>query len=151
MLWDRECQPRQVYVDAAMRNDQGKCGLAAIVCDPRGAVQQLWGAVAGRLTNCEAEYAAAIFALRRLRGQRSRPIIVCTDSLILVDQMQGRAATRAPGLRLKQTELRALLREFANVSFQHIPRERNRLADALANEVADGRYPPTEVYHARES
>jgi ribonuclease HI len=101
------------------------------------------------MTNCEAEYAAAIFALRRLRCLGFRTVTLCSDSLVLVDQMTGRAATRAPGLRRKKGELLALLRDFNCVSFRHIPREHNRLADALANDVADGRVPPIEVYRAR--
>jgi ribonuclease HI len=132
---------RQVYVDAAIRAERGQCGLAAIVRDTRGAVTQWLGTTTSRLTNNEAEYAAAIFALGQLKNDPARPVVVFSDSLILVHQMQGRAATRAPELRQKQAELRQLVAGFASVRFQHIQREHNRLADALANEVADGQSP----------
>lgn len=148
-MLDMLSEMREVYVDAAIRDGQGRCGLAAIVRDARGAVRQWWGGLAGRLTNNEAEYAAAIFALRRLQGGRTDAVVIYTDSLILVQQMQGRAATRSPDLQKKQAELRGLVRLFKAVHFQHISRERNRLADALANEVADGQIPPVEVYRAR--
>lgn len=148
-MWPENPELRQVYVDAAMRADIGRCGLAAVVRDPRGAVCQWWGGLAGRLTNNEAEYAAAIFALRRLRNARAQTVVVFSDSLILVHQMQGRAATRSPDLQKKQAELREMMRHFHSVSFQHVPRERNRLADALANEVADGQVLPVEVFRDR--
>jgi ribonuclease HI len=148
-MWESDARLRQVYVDAAMRSRLGKCGLGVIVRDPRGRVHQCWGALATRMTNCEAEYAAAIFALRRLRSLGFRTVTICSDSLVMVDQITGRAATRALGLRRKKEELLDLLRDFDSVCFQHIPREHNRLADALANDVADGRVPPIEVYRAR--
>jgi len=61
-----------------------------------------------------------------------------SDSQILVYQMQGLASARAPGLRLAQLRLRDALRGSPPVVFHHIPRSQNRLADALANEAADG-------------
>ncbi len=132
---------RQVYVDAAIRAERGQCGLAVIVRDRRGAMVRWFGRVTGNLTNNEAEYAAAIFALQRLNSERQFPLVIFSDSLILVQQMRGEAATRSPELRKKQAELRRLAQGFALVRFQHIPRERNRLADALANEVVDGQSP----------
>jgi len=139
---------RQVYIDAAIRPEQGRCGLAAIVRDGRGAVVKWLGAVTSGQTNNEAEYEAAIFALNHLRGERARPLVLFSDSLILVQQMQGRAATKAPELQKKQAQLRLLLRGFASVRFQHIRREQNRLADALANEVVDGET-PEGMFHGR--
>ncbi|MCI0626816.1 MAG: reverse transcriptase-like protein, partial [Acidobacteria bacterium] len=85
----------QVYVDAAVRSDRGRCGLAAIVRNGQGAVVQWFGATTGKMTNHEAEYAAAILALRQLRHDRVQPIVLYSDSLLLVHQMQGRAAIRA--------------------------------------------------------
>ena len=98
-MWNLDPEPRQVYVDAAIRDGAGRCGLAAIVRDARGTVHQWWGGLAGRLTNNEAEYAAAIFALRRLRGGSAGAVVIFSDSLILVQQMQGHAATRSPPRR----------------------------------------------------
>jgi hypothetical protein len=58
--------------------------------------------------------------------------------------MQGKAAIRSHGLQLKEAELRRLVAKFASVQFQHISREQNKLADALANEVVDGESPTGE-------
>lgn len=133
---------QKVFVDAAVRLERGQCGLAVIVRDMRGAVVQTWSAVAPTRTNNEAKYAAAILALQHLaRARRRAPLIVFSDSQILVQQMRGEAVTRAPGLRQKQAVLRALVLRFPSVQFKHIPREQNRLADALANEVVDGETP----------
>ena len=130
-----------IYVDAAVRAERGQCGLAVIVRDERGAVRQWFGARTGRLTNNEAEYAAAILALQQLRREAHRPWLLCSDSQILVHQMQGKAATHSRELQRQQLELRRLVTEYKSLRFAHIPREQNRLADALANEVVDGESP----------
>jgi ribonuclease HI len=41
--------------------------------------------------------------------------------------------------------LRGLIVQFEKVTFHHIPREKNRLADALANDAADGKEPNERI------
>lgn len=95
------------------------------------------------MTNNEAEYEAACMALGNLlkhvprRVHRRVEVDLYTDSQVLVEQMLGTALTNAPGLRMAQSRLRKLVFQFARVTFHHIPREQNQLADALANEAAD--------------
>lgn len=135
-----------IYTDGAIRPEKGISGLAAIVRDENGRICYWWSGRAGSLTCNEAEYAAAIFAieqLQRLRNARHlAEIALYSDSRVLVDQMNGRAAAHAPALRQANARLRALIAHFQKVSFHHIPRERNRLADALAYEAVCGDYQP---------
>jgi ribonuclease HI len=130
-----------VHTDGAVRVEQGKSGLAAIVRDDKGNILHWWGRRGARMTCNEAEYAAAIMALEQLRALRNPPraLKVFSDSQVLVHQMRGIATARAPVLRQAQMRLRGLVVHFEKVSFHHIPREQNRLADALANDAADGK------------
>jgi ribonuclease HI len=131
-----------VYTDGAIRPERRASGLAAIVRDEQGKICYWWQQRAGSLTCNEAEYAAAIFALERLLQIKNQEHIgeveVFCDSRVVVDQMQGRAQAHAPGLRQAQSRLRALTERFEKVTFHHISRERNRLADALAFEAVEG-------------
>lgn len=129
----------QVYTDGAIRPERGLSGLAAIVLDGQGRIHHWWSQQAGALTCNEAEYAAIIMAMERLRRYRPKQVTVYSDSQLVVHQMQGLATAQSPQLRLAHARLRALTAQFEQVTFQHIPRDRNRLADALANEAADGR------------
>jgi ribonuclease HI len=91
-------------------------------------------------------------ALRLPPAQRPARLVVFSDSRVVVDQMNGKAAAHSPALRSAKTRLHALCARFQHVSFQHIPRDSNRLADALACEAADGLYrpqvtPPLETIH----
>ena len=91
------------------------------------------------MTNNEAEYGAAILALESLSRLNIRDVDIYSDSQVMVFQMTGRALTNSSRLKRAQVQLRALLLQFDRVAFHHIPREENRLADALASDTVDGR------------
>lgn len=130
-----------VHTDGAIRADLGVSGLSAVVRDEKGQFIYLWSKRDQRMTCNEAEYAAAIMALEKIVALRIRPnsLKVYSDSQVLVHQMSGIASARAPALRQAQMRLRGLVVLFERVTFHHIPREENRLADALANDAADGK------------
>lgn len=135
----RSLQKIRIYTDGAIRPERGVSGLAAIVRDEKGRICYWWSSKAGALTCNEAEYAAAIFALEQLQRlpwrQEILEVEIFSDSRVVVDQMNGRAAAHAPALRQAQSRLRTLAARFRKVSFRHIGREQNRLADALAFEA----------------
>lgn len=133
-----------VNTDGAIRLELGKSGLAAIVRDESGHILYWWSRCEKSMTCNEAEYAAAIMALENISALRTHPnsIRILSDSQVMVHQMMGYAAARAPVLRQMQMKLRGLVVPFGKVDFQHIPREQNRLADALANDAVDGRTAP---------
>ncbi len=132
-------QRLHVFTDGAIRPDLGVSGLAAVVRDEQDRVRYLWSKRTGPLTCNEAEYEAVIMALESLYAIHARQIAVFSDSRILVDQMSGNASVKALTLRSVHARLRSMIVNFETVSFNHIPRVRNRLADALANDAAEGR------------
>lgn len=144
-LWKRTSQV-QIFTDGAIRPERRKSGLGAIVMDMDRNILYWWCARAGPMTNNEAEYAAIIFALQRLRRYQPASVKVYSDSRLVVDQMCGMASAKAPSLQKAFLQLRKLVFEFEQVTFHHIPRERNRLADALANDVADGYLPGVDAH-----
>ncbi len=125
----------QVYTDGAIRPEAGLSGLSAVVYDERGTIALWWYQAAERLTCNEAEYRAAIFALGQLLPFRPLSLSILSDSQVMVRQMRGEAAVRSPALRLLHQTLRGLVAQFEAVTFCHISREQNRVADALAYEA----------------
>jgi ribonuclease HI len=138
--WLTRLQLAHVYTDGAIRSKTGASGLAAIVRDERGQIQHWWSRRNGRMTCNEAEYAAVILALECLHSIRPKEIHIYSDSQVVVHQMQGIASAHAPALRRAQIRARELVAQYERVIFHHIPREHNRLADALANDAVDGRW-----------
>jgi ribonuclease HI len=124
-----------VFTDGAIYPERGISGLAAIVRDEKGEIRYWWKQKAGAMTCNEAEYAAAVMALERLRTLRPDRVLLYSDSRVLVEQMQGLAQVRSVNLRPLNARLRQLAAQFTQVQFQHVPREQNQLADALAYEA----------------
>ena len=59
------------------------------------------------------------------------------DSLLVVQQMKGLWRIKHPGLKPLALQAGALLAGFPSRTIEHIPRERNGIADALANRAID--------------
>lgn len=114
--------------------------MAAII---RGPLGHIWtwrcGSLAAATCN-EAEYQAVIFGLQLVLERFPQAGVRClTDSRVVVDQLAGRVAVRTAGLAPLHARAAALARKLPAVQFVHIPRELNRLADALAWEGLEGR------------
>ena len=91
----------------------------------------------GVATNNVAEYRAAIEGLRRAAELGASEVTLRSDSRLLTEQLAGRFRVRNPRLQVLHTEARRLLAGFRRFRLQHVPRERNREADAAANEGVD--------------
>ena len=127
-----------VHSDAALRYKANKTGLGAIVYGEDGTVKYTWRSDLDRLySSNEGEYLAAIWTLKQLIPLGIDRIQLFSDSKVMVDQMSGRANVNAKTLQPLFRELSQLARHFQEISFCHIHREQNRMADALANMAAD--------------
>ena len=121
---------------------RGVAGLGIVVRSARGEVLRIHGACAPAATCNEAEYQALIAGLTLLQHDFPGASARClTDSRVVVDQLCGRAAVRAPSLAPLYAQAHTLLATFGagQIELVSIPRELNRLADALAWEALGGR------------
>lgn len=128
-----------VHTDGAIQPEAGISGLAAVVSAEDGQIRAIWSRRAGKLTCNEAEYAAAHLALENLLRRGAREVLVRSDSQVMVHQMSGLASAQSPKLKQAQSRLRALVVQFEQVKFEHIPREQNQVADAVASEALGGK------------
>jgi ribonuclease H / adenosylcobalamin/alpha-ribazole phosphatase len=98
----------------------------------------------GRTTNNVAEYQGLIAGLGAAAELGADEVEVRMDSKLVVEQMSGRWQIEHPGLRPLAAEAAALVRQFRLVTFNWVPRERNKRADTLANAAMDGKPAPEE-------
>lgn len=118
----------------------GIAGLGLVVRGPRGDVLRTRCLRAPAASCNAAEYQALIAGLELMLHTFPGAGVRClSDSRLVVDQLAGRAAVREEGLRALHTRAQALTRQFARLELVAIPRELNRLADALAWEALGGR------------
>jgi ribonuclease HI len=129
----------RIHVDGASRGNPGHAGFGVHVADPDGTtVAELYGHL-GHATNNVAEYQGLLHALRWAQAQGARSLEIFSDSELLVRQMGGRYRVKNPKLQPLYREASALVAGFERVRLEHVPRERNREADALANRALDER------------
>lgn len=124
-----------VQSDGALTGDGSRVGLGVLIRDGHGRIIRWLSRRAQGMTNNEAEYAALCLALETLAEEQPEAVHVYSDSEIVVNQMRGRFQVHSPDLRQWHRRACQLARRIPTVTYTHIPRERNQLADALANEA----------------
>lgn len=130
----------KVFTDGGSRGNPGAAACAFVVYDDSGNIRQKCGKFLGVATNNEAEYQGVIEALSYLSnlGNLSNlKVNFFLDSLLVVNHLNGLWKIKEPRLReliLKIRELEA----GKNITYTHIPREQNAVADLLVNETLDG-------------
>jgi len=127
-----------LHADGAARGNPGPAAIGAVLFAPgRLEPVAVVSEAIGRATNNEAEYRALLAGLEAARSAGVTDLVVRLDSELLVRQATGQYRVKAPGLKPLFEQLRALLSGFGSVRFEHVPRERNALADDLANAALD--------------
>ncbi len=126
-----------VECDGAARGNPGPAGIGAVVRDGHGRILAEIGEGIGVATNNVAEYRAAIAGLARALDLGASEVLLRSDSRLLVEQLEGRYRVKNPTLIRLHGEVRGLLARLARVRIEHVPRERNRDADRLANVGVD--------------
>jgi ribonuclease HI len=129
-----------IYCDGGARGNPGPAAIGAVVLDPSTDPPRRLATVSERIgvtTNNVAEYRAVIAGLEAAAPLRARTARVRADSLLVIRQLRGEYRVRQPHLRPLYDQARALLRGYEAVDLQHVPRERNRDADALVNAALD--------------
>ena len=126
----------QVYADASVQPNA--TGLGVAIKDERGNLIAWKNKTAPAMTCNEAEYAALIFALEQALSYAPKELRVFSDSRLIIEQMRGWIRVRSAGLHPLHRRARDLVERFERVTFTHIPRGRNQLADAIADEAVNG-------------
>ncbi|MFW6690116.1 bifunctional RNase H/acid phosphatase [Streptomyces sp. MAR4 CNX-425] len=126
-----------VEADGGSRGNPGPAGYGAVVRGADGAVLAEDAAYVGVASNNVAEYRGLIAGLRAARALDPEAAVrVRMDSKLVVEQMSGRWKIKHPGMRELAAEAREVFPP-ERVSYEWIPREKNKHADRLANEAMD--------------
>lgn len=127
-----------VEADGGSRGNPGPAGYGAVVLDPAtGETLAEAAEFIGVATNNVAEYKGLIAGLRAARElDPAARVRVRMDSKLVVEQMSGRWKIKHPDMKPLAAEAARILPS-SQVSYEWIPRERNKHADRLANEAMD--------------
>ena len=133
-----------LYADGGSRGNPGPAGSGAVVFDSAAKRVVEIADYLGVATNNVAEYEAVLRGLRKLKETYPEghfnhiPVVIRMDSKLVIEQLKGAYKVKHPNLIPRYLELRNLItRSFPLISFEHVRREFNKDADALANEAMD--------------
>lgn len=126
-----------LFVDGAARNNPGPAG-AGIYVTKGGEPVIKQGFFLGNKTNNQAEYMALILGICQVVGHMAPhdTLKIFSDSELLIRQIKGIYAVKNKELRILHERVKTLLSPLS-YSVQHVLRERNAIADALANDGID--------------
>ena len=83
-------------------------------------------------SNNEAKYEVVIIGLNLAHSMEVDQLEVCSDSQLVVKQIEDSYEARGEKMILYLKKVRELLKKFVRVQIRHIPRAENLRADALA-------------------
>jgi ribonuclease HI len=132
---DKPSKRLTIYVDGASRGNPGPAAIGAVIKDETGATAAKLSSCIGRATNNQAEYSALIMALQEARKLGADQVYISTDSQLMAEQINGNYKVRNAHIRPLFEKAMQLLKAFQYYAIDHIPRDLNSEADALANEA----------------
>jgi probable phosphoglycerate mutase len=125
------------YCDGGSRGNPGPSGYGVSI---EGANGQKIGELSeflGVRTNNFAEYSALLGALEFALTHGHKSLRVVADSELMVKQIKGQYQVKSPELRPLYDEARRRIAKLDKFEIQHVLRNKNKRADALANEAMD--------------
>lgn len=126
-----------LFTDGGSRGNPGDSAIGAVLYDETGHTVAEISEYIGITTNNQAEYRALIAALQRAKELGAATVNVFADSELMIKQMKGVYRVKNPELAHRFMEAITLARSFSKVTFTHVRREKNKVADALVNKALD--------------
>jgi ribonuclease HI len=124
-------------IDGGSRGNPGPASYGVVIRDARGEIVAKLKKYIGRMTNNVAEYYGLIAALDYTQSHGVRALRIESDSELLVKQMRGQYKVKSAELRPLYERARKMAQSLESFRIDHVYREQNREADALANEALD--------------
>ena len=125
------------YSDGGSRGNPGPSAAGYVLMDSNETVIFEGGTYIGITTNNIAEYQAVYIALEKALELRVSVVDFRMDSLLVVNQMNGLYKIKNSDLVPINHRVHELVDRFTRVTFTHVLREYNRLADGMVNKILD--------------
>ena len=127
----------RLWTDGGARGNPGPAAFAYVLEAEDGSVIDARGEAIGVATNNVAEYAALVAGLRQAVESGVTDLEVRSDSELMVKQMRGEYRVKNQALQELFLDASRLARQLDHITYTHVRREHNALADSLVNEALD--------------
>lgn len=126
-----------IYSDGGSRGNPGLSAAAYVIEKTTGEVLEKGGEFLGVTTGYQAEYHGLRLGLERALELGYKELEYRLDNLMIVNQMKGIYTVKNRELWPINERVVDLLTQFDEVSFVHVRREFNTVADAEVNRILD--------------
>ncbi len=126
----------QLFCDGASRSNPGDASIGISILLDGKEVHTISKKI-GIATNNEAEYQALIDGLNYCVDNSIKEIQVFLDSNLVVEQVNKNFKVKAGNLKVLNSKVDDLIKEFNFIEINHVYREENKRADQLANMALD--------------
>ena len=126
-----------IYVDGASRGNPGPSGIGRCVVNSNGEIIDRGGEFIGFATSRVAEYQAMRSGIQYAINNGIKTARFISDSLMVVNQLNGIFKVKNNDIRPIYNEILELIERFDAVSFTHVSRSENVIADSEANRAID--------------
>lgn len=127
----------KLYCDGGSRGNPGPSASGYVLLDKNDTVLKKSGVYLGITTNNQAEYQSLKFGLEEAKKIGAHTVDVYMDSMLVVNQMKGVFKVKNRDLWPIHQAIKELAEHFKKVTYTHVPRELNKLADAEVNDTLD--------------
>jgi ribonuclease HI len=127
----------KVYTDGGSRGNPGPSASGYVIMNEENEIIEEGGEYLGITTNNQAEYQAVKQALQASVKFDPHEIHFFVDSLLVVNQLKGIYKIKNRDLWPIHSDIKDIAENFDKVTYTHVRREHNKLADAKVNEVLD--------------
>ena len=126
-----------IMVDGASRGNPGPSGIGYCIYDQEGRILEQNGEFIGFATSRAAEYYAIRKGIDRAIELEYKTVRFISDSLMVVNQLNGIFQIKNRDVLPIYQDIQSKLSQFDAVSFTHVPRSKNVIADHEANSAID--------------
>jgi ribonuclease HI len=127
----------KMFADGGSRGNPGPAASGYVLMTPEDKILKREGVFLGIATNNQAEYTSLRLGLEQALKMGATEIDVYMDSQLVVNQMKGLYKIKNPGLIEIYRMVNKVVEDFDKVTFTHVFREFNKLADAEVNLALD--------------
>ena len=124
-----------LYSDGGSRGNPGPSASGYVVMNRRQDVLNQGGMYLGITTNNQAEYHGVRLGLEKAIEMGAKTVDFRIDSLLVVNQLNGIYTIKNRELWPINERIVDLAKKFDKVTFTHVKREFNQLADGMVNKI----------------
>lgn len=123
--------------DGGSRGNPGVCGSGFVIYEDQLQKWEGYKKVSEKNTNNYAEYMGIILGMAFSIKKNIKNLHVKGDSLLVINQLLGKWKVNSLNLKPLYEEAKTLMKSFNVITLSHVKREKNKVADSLANKAMD--------------